>query len=106
MAIKNRVKITVLKRLDPHEIFGENLPAMPTQQPFGPCEAFEDGQEFIVDSPRMPQDFPCSSAWNMIYHYIRNLLWGMDISWHKEGNVDVPSYMDGLRPVIFKLERI
>lgn len=30
----------------------------------------------------------------------------MDIPWYKEGNVDVPSYMDGLRPVIFKLERI
>jgi len=102
----HKVKISVLKRLNPHQVFGEELPATPVEQPFGPCQAFKDGQEFIVDSPRMPQDFPCSSAWQTIYHYIRELLWDVDIPWYKEGNVVIPSCIDGLRPVIFKLERI
>jgi hypothetical protein len=50
------VKTLVPKRLNRNEIFGEELRATPVQQPFCLCEGFKDGQEFVVESSRMPQD--------------------------------------------------
>ena len=48
-------KITVLKRT-----FHEDLASEYVQKKAGMCEAFEDGQEFIVESPtKQPAEFPC-----------------------------------------------
>lgn len=99
----NKVKITVLKRFDPSQVF-ETSPLTPVE-PFGPCELFSEGQEFIVKNMSMPEGF-CNTAWISIYSNVRMLSFGCDLPWFKEKGVAINSCIDGLRPVIFKLERI
>jgi len=100
-----KVKITVLKRLHPSEVF-ETSPVTPLE-PLGACEVFRDGQEFIVDAEEgeMPEDF-CSAAWHSIYCNIRTLAFGGNLPWYEEKGVAINCCPDGLRPVIFKLQRV
>ena len=102
---RTKVKITVLKRLSSDETIGKDLPGTPTG-PLGPCGAWKDGQEFIIEEARMPENFPCPSAWYTMYPYVRALLWGAKIPWYKEGNVVVLNCIDALRTVMFKVERL
>ena len=99
----HKIKITVLKRVSPSEIFKKS-PVTPTA-PLGACELFRDGQEFIVENLGMPEGF-CTSAWVSIYSNVRLLGFGGNLPWFKEKGVAVNCCIDGLRPVIFKLERI
>jgi uncharacterized repeat protein (TIGR04076 family) len=103
MVRRHKVKITVLRRFSPSEVF-ETSPVTPPS-PFGACELFRDGQEFVVDEDgEMPEGF-CSSAWYTIYCSVRNLAFGGNLPWYNEKNVTVNPCIDGLRPVIFKIER-
>lgn len=103
MVKRYKVKITVLKRFSPSEVF-EKSPVTPVE-PLGACKLFRDGQEFIIEDGRMPEGF-CSGAWHTIYCNVRTLAFGGDLPWYKEKGVAVNCCTDGLRPVIFKLERI
>jgi len=99
-----RVKITVLRRFNPSEVF-ERSPVTPVGA-LGACEVYKDGQVFTVeDDSGMPEGF-CTSAWNDIYPSVRVLAFGGNVPWYKEKGVAVECCTDGLRPVIFKLERI
>jgi len=98
----HKVKITVLKRFHPSEVFKKS-PA--TSHAVEACGQFRDSQEFIVEDLRMPEGF-CTSAWVSMYGNIRLLSFGGDLPWIKEKGVAVNCCTDGLRPVIFKLERI
>ncbi len=69
------------------------------------CERFKEGQEFIVENLDMPKGF-CTSAWVSIYGNVRLLAFGGNLPWFKEKGVAVNCCIDGLRPVVFKLERI
>ena len=97
------VKITVLKRFKPSDVFKKSPATFlePTEE----CTIFNDGQEFICENTRMPNDF-CNSAWHSIYPYVRILAFGGDPPWYKEKGIIINSCVDGLRPVIFKLERM
>ena len=99
----HKVKITVLKRFSPSEVF-KTSPVTPVA-PLGVCELFMGGQEFIVENLKMPEGF-CTSAWVSIYRNVRLLSFGCDLPWFKEKGVAINCCIDGLRPVIFKLERI
>jgi uncharacterized repeat protein (TIGR04076 family) len=99
----HKVKITVLKRFRPSEVFSRS-PVTPVG-PMNACERFKDGQEFIVEGLEMPKEF-CTSAWVSIYGNVRLLAFGGNLPWFKEKGVAVNCCIDGLRPVIFKLERI
>ena len=99
----HKVKISVLKRFSPPEVFTKN-PVTPAT-PMGACELFKEGQEFIVEDLKMPKGF-CTSAWVAIYSNVRVLGFGGSLPWFKEKGVAVNCCTDGLRPVIFKLERI
>jgi uncharacterized repeat protein (TIGR04076 family) len=104
MAELHKVKITVLKRFSPSEVF-ETSPVTPAA-PLGACELFNDGQEFIVgEDMKMPEGF-CTSAWVSIYSNVRLLRFGGNLPWFKQKGVAVNCCIDGLRPVVFKLERI
>ena len=104
MTEKGKLKITVLKRLDPSELF-ETLPVT-RRDWMVPCGIYEDGQEFIISGGlRMPEGF-CPSAWRAINHNVRTLGYGGTLPFHDEGNVAVNCCTDGLRPVIFKIERL
>ena len=98
-----KLKITVLKRLNPDEIF-EELPVK-RQEWMVPCPIYEDGQEYILDKVAMPEGF-CGSAWQTIYPNVRTLYYGGDLTFFEEKGTAVTCCADGVRPVIFKLERI
>jgi len=104
MVERHKVKITVLKRFNPSEVF-EKSPVTPVN-PLGACELFKDGQEFLVrEDGKMPDGF-CTSAWQTIFCNVRTLAFGGDLPWFKEKGVAINCCSDGLRPVVFKLERV
>jgi len=100
-----KVKITVLKCFHPSEVF-ETSPVTPSE-PLGACEVFKEGQEFVIDiyEEEIPKDF-CSDAWSSINWALSTLSAGGNIPYYKEKGVAVSCCTDGLRPVIFKMERI
>lgn len=108
MVERHKVKITVLKRFHPSEVKLHPSPATHVE-PFGPCELFHEGQEFIIESsPRgltIPRGF-CTSAWQSFYDNMRTLMFGGNVPAYKENGITINCCIDGLRPVIFKLERI
>jgi len=103
MPERNKLRITVLKRLDPKEIFDEYPVA--ERDWFVPCEVYEDGQEFLVEGLQMPEGF-CPSAWQTLYPNVRALGFGGNLPYFEEEGVTVSCCSDGMRPVIFKIERI
>jgi uncharacterized repeat protein (TIGR04076 family) len=104
LAERSKVKITVLKRFNPSEVF-EKGPVTPAR-PLAACDVFRDGQEFVVEqNGKMPDGF-CTSAWHTIFPNVRILSFGGNLPWFKEKGVSVSCCSDGLRPVVFKLERI
>jgi uncharacterized repeat protein (TIGR04076 family) len=105
MTGKSKVRITVLRKLDSKELFGDSPPLGEHARA---CPVFEVGQEFTVgEDGEMPNGF-CHWAWNDIYKVITALRYGA--TWEPEtkekGAPTVHCCTDGLRPVIFKLERI
>ncbi len=101
-----KIKITVFKRLDPKVVFGKNVPKRPTGEEIPVCERFQDGQEFIIPiqrSPAMPEGF-CSWAWHDIYKDLSVLWFGGEF--FGRGNMMWTCCTDGVRPVIFKIERL
>jgi uncharacterized repeat protein (TIGR04076 family) len=99
------VKITVLRRML-NEDFAREYCVNPQT---GACTAFQEGQEFLLDSPNKPAGF-CEEAWSAITRYVFAFLSGggdfFDGRWMKQGNTMIACCNDGVRPVVFKLERV
>ncbi|MDR1535727.1 MAG: TIGR04076 family protein [Planctomycetota bacterium] len=101
-----KCRITVLKRTFDRELanqYGvEGLTA---------CPMLKDGQVFYADYAR-PDGF-CDEAWKAIYQYVFALAHGVGDAgglfyygdWIRVPGVAICGCNDGLRPVIFKLER-
>lgn len=98
-----KVKISVVKRVNIKDLFGDNLPAEFTSAPV--CDQLEEGQEFIVEDGKCPLGF-CSWAFADIQRDIIHLTLGGDFFWMKDKGVMLSCCTDGCRPVIFKLERM
>ena len=76
------------------------------KKPMVPCEYFEDGQEiYLEENLKMPKGF-CETAWRNFYHNIRTLGYGGDLPFFEETNLAINCCTDGMRPVIFKIERV
>ena len=101
-----KTKITVLKRVDPKIIFDGNVPNIPgTDRKFQICDAFEEGQEFIVEkNGERPEGF-CVWAWNDLFKDISILHFGGNFPWAEPGKT-ITCCTDGIRPVSFQLERV
>jgi uncharacterized repeat protein (TIGR04076 family) len=98
-----KVKITVLKKTDTKQIFGDNPPL---GQAIDACTLFEEGQEFIVDEDGgMPEGF-CHWAWDDLYKVVTTLSYGGNFPWTKEKGTTISCCTDGNRPVIFRIKRI
>ncbi|NPD88814.1 MAG: TIGR04076 family protein [Asgard group archaeon] len=97
------IKITVLKMLNPKEVFGKEI-KNPEGKTVPTCSAFEEGQEFLIEKLNKPENF-CGWAWRDIYKDLSVLDFGGDFSW-SEPNQAITCCTDGMRPVIFKLERL
>ncbi len=109
MVERSKLKITVLKRTDAKQIFGDTARARALcaiGHSIEACRMFEDGQEFIVDkNGDMPEGF-CHWAWNDLYKVVVALMTGGSFPWMKEEGTSVSCCTDGMRPVIFELRRV
>ena len=98
-----RCKITVLRTL-----FIEDLAEKYGTKGIGKCPFHTEGQVYYGDYEK-PDGF-CNEAWKAIYQYVFALAHGSDIfysgGWIDKPGVAICSCNDGLRPVIFKIERI
>lgn len=101
-----KVKIVVLKRIEPEVVFGEAVPINSmTGKKSKKCSKFEEGQEFIVEKcGEMPAGF-CSWAWRDVYKDLAVLQYGGDFPWTKEDEA-ITCCTDGIRPVSFKMIKI
>ena len=100
-----KCKITVLKTTFDKELADEY-----GIEGLGPCPFLKVGQVFYADW-ECPEGF-CNEAWKAIYQYVFTLANGGAMNepfyygdWVKEPGVAICSCNDGIRPVIFKIER-
>jgi uncharacterized repeat protein (TIGR04076 family) len=99
-----KVKITVLKTLYHEDLVKEYL--LPEKWPsYQSCYRHSVGQEFVVDSFDKPQGF-CSWAWADIHREVIAVMANADFPISAKPGVIIASCTDGLRPVIFKVERL
>ncbi len=98
-----KVKITVVKKLNNKDLFGDNPPLVFTGA--AECDRLKVGQEFISDEGMFPEGM-CSWAFADIQRDITHLRLGGDFPWIEEKGAIMSCCTDGARPVIFKLERI
>jgi len=101
-----KIKIVVLKRIEPKVVFGAEVPNNPiTGRDFEKCSKFEESQQFIVENcGEMPVGF-CSWAWQYIYKDLTVLQYGGDFPWMKGGEAKT-CCTNGIRRVSFKMIRI
>lgn len=104
-----KCKITVLKRTLNIEL--AKLYVKDPKQTV-PCPTFSKGQEFIIsDTFEKPAGF-CDWAWSDLFKGILTLSRGGDFSqdafdgWMNDKNILIACCTEGIRPVIFKIERI
>ena len=99
-----KCKITVVRRTINQELIDEYVGD--TREDFGRCGAFEDGQEFVIDGfPSKPEVF-CDWAWATVHKDVVAMMFGGIYPWIKQPGTAITCCTDGLRPVIFKVERI
>ena len=99
----DKVRITVVKKVNNKELFSDNPPLEFLSVP--ECDKLEIGQDFVSDEGSCPPGF-CPWAFADIQRDIIHLALGGDYPWIKEKGVMLSCCTDGIRPVIFKLERI
>ena len=100
-----KCKITVLRKM-----YNADLAEQYCVNPrVGVCSAFEVGQTFLLENQDKPAGF-CEEAWSAITRYVFAFVnGGGDFfrgGWMKEGKTMIACCNDGIRPVVFKLERI
>ena len=100
-----KVKITVLKTLY-HEDLAEEYRRPDVHK--GPCPFFEAGDEFVVDYlAQRPEGFECDWAWDDIHKILMVLMVNGNFgTWMKDPNTFVACCTDGIKPVVFRLERL
>ena len=96
-----QVKITVLKR----ELYKDLVDEYAADKKFQLCPKYEVGQEFILNAKEMPAGF-CSWAWADIHRDVVAVFHGASFPWIERKSMIISACTDGLRPVIFKIERI
>jgi len=69
---------------------------------------FAEGDEFVVEHIGVrPEGFFCDWAWNDIHKLLLAMQLGGDFSpWMKDERTFIACCTDGVKPVVFKLERI
>jgi len=93
-------KITVLKTLVNQDLIAEY-----GKDVVAPCDRFHEGQEFVLTSSDKPEGF-CAWAWADIQRDAMIVRYGGNIPWIKHAGTHIVCCTDGLRPVVFKIERV
>jgi len=101
-----RVRITVLKRALHRDVLEAQIADEACRASFGPCSIFEDGQIFISeDWPTKPDGF-CERAWPDIRHEVDMVMHRAQAPWIESEGSTITCCNDGIRPVIFRIERL
>ena len=99
-----KLKITVVKAFSTEELYGEDAPS--TIESFSNvCPVHSPGQEYVTESVVCPEGL-CTWAYGDMRREINHLLRGGDFSWIGKKGVAFSSCTDGLRNVVFKIERV
>lgn len=98
-----KVKITVVKKMTTKEVFGKEL-TDEVKAGVNVCQKLNEGQEFIYDG-NVPEGF-CQWAWHDIQREVYHIGLGNSYPWMLKQAQLYSSCTDGLRPVIFKIEKI
>ena len=97
-------RITVLRRTIHRDLMDEYLSE--ERGAFNRCQAFADGQEFDIEGfPLRPDGF-CDWAWADVHKDVMAVIFGGDYPWIGRPGTAITCCTDGLRPVIFKVERL
>ena len=96
------VKIIVLKRLYNPEL-AEQYRRPDIHR--GPCTCEEGDAVYVEDANEMPEGF-CPWAWGDMHKFVLALMAGANFSGMKQGNTFIANCTDGIKPVVFKLERV
>ena len=101
-----KCKVTVLKRTLHRDIAEAYIEEAYQDQ--GPCECFQEGEEFIIDPGALPEEFMarCAWAWADIRQDIMAVAQGADMAGMREAGTAISGCTDWLRPVLFLIERI
>jgi uncharacterized repeat protein (TIGR04076 family) len=101
----NKFRITVVRKIDTKEIYGKRMPEIKEDFPTT-CTLWEEGKKFIVEEDgKMPAEF-CTWAWRDIYKDLSVLRFGGNFPWITKPGIAYTCCTDGLRPVVFKIEKI
>ena len=95
------LKITVVKRM-----YNQDLAEAHCGPGASICTAFEEGQEFVLEGLVQPVGF-CGWAWGDLQKVLLALRQKGSFSpWMKRDNNIIACCTDGIRPVVFNVERI
>ena len=101
-----KCRITILKRTINQDLIDEYLEDEYKNREA--CERFHDGQEFVIDTSTMPEEFSqcCPWAWADIRHDIMIVASGGNMPGMKQKGAIITGCRDWFRPVYFKVERM
>jgi uncharacterized repeat protein (TIGR04076 family) len=98
-----RMKITVVKGFTAEEVFDGEVPDHFPETFRSPCPTHPVGQEFVMENLNCPEGF-CNWAYADIQKKLVNLYFGID--YYRDKKANWVTCTDGMRPVVFKIERI
>jgi uncharacterized repeat protein (TIGR04076 family) len=97
-----KLRVTVIRKFSPEEIFGHEI--LRDGKPIQPC-SHEIGEAYIVNHHLdRPKGF-CGQAWQDLYTTLMIYYFGGDCNYPEPGVTYQPCG-DGMRTVIFKIEKI
>ncbi len=97
------VKITVVKTLSMKDVFGSSSPKIAAGTEVV-CPRLKEGETFVSQKGMCPQGL-CGRAFADIQRDISHIRFGGSYPWLQEEGVAYSCCTDGLRPVVFRLER-
>lgn len=100
-----KIKITVVRKFSPEEVFGEPIKQASDGTPIPTCRFFDEGQEFITENSFTRPDGFCGWAWRDLTVRLTKFDLIDDMDW-PEKDMTYVACGDGVRPVIFRLEKL
>jgi uncharacterized repeat protein (TIGR04076 family) len=102
--LETKLKVTVVRKFTPEDIFGDDHGITWNGRPIHSCD-HEIGEQFIVDHHLNRPEGLCGRAWHDLYTTLMVYYFGGDYDYPETGVTYQPCG-DGLRPVIFKIEKM
>ena len=99
-----KARITIVKRTVNRDLIEEY--SSDDREECGCCQRYQDGQEFVVESPSLKPKGFCAWAWADIHRDVVAIVSGGSYPWIKQPGTAIACCSDGLKPVIFNVERI